>query len=70
MRARVLALALALSGLFGCAETSRAAAADLSTKAALIVARGVVRAVGLCDDAPPALDAGAPMPGDGGAPDR
>lgn len=67
MRRAAATLALALAGLFGCAETSRAAAADLSTKAALIVARGVVRAVGLCDDAPPMMDAGAPAPGDGGA---
>ncbi|MFO0610680.1 MAG: hypothetical protein U0324_46390 [Polyangiales bacterium] len=62
MRRAALALALVLG--LGCAETTRAAALDFGSKAAVIVARGVVRAVGLCDDAPapargPEADGGA-----------
>ncbi len=51
--------ALLLLLLAGCGTATRDAAVDIGTKAGAIVARAVVRAAGLCDDAPPAPSSGA-----------
>lgn len=58
MRRAALVVALVL-GLGGCGASQRDAAADLGVKASVIVARAVVRASGLCDDAAPAPSSGA-----------
>lgn len=69
MRRAALLVVLVLAG---CGVAARDAAVDLGTKAGAIVARAVVRAAGLCDDAPAPSSGGAdvwPRPaGDAAAP--
>lgn len=56
MRRAALVLVLVLGG---CGAAARDVAVDLGTKAGAIVARAVVRAAGLCDDAPAPSSGGA-----------
>lgn len=71
-RLRRRAALLLVLVLGGCGAGAREVAVDLGTKAGAIVARAVVRAAGLCDDAPAPSSGGAdvwPRPaGDASAP--